>query len=71
MSKEAQTKTIAVVQLEITDSQPYGAEWTAGDIMKRAREGALNTILCLNRTDLRVVGTPKIKMVITEEGSNE
>jgi hypothetical protein len=66
-----QTRTVAVVQLEITDSQSYGAEWTAGDIMKRAREGALNTILCLNRADLRIVGTPKIKMVITEEGGDE
>jgi hypothetical protein len=66
-----QTRTVAVVQLEITDSQSYGAEWTAGDIMKRAREGALNTIRCLNRADLRIVGTPKIKMVITEEGGDE
>lgn len=71
MSKKAQTRTVAVVQLEVTDNQPYGEEWTAADILKRAREGALNTIRCLNRADLRVVGTPKIRMVITEEGGDE
>lgn len=71
MSKGTHTRTIATVQIEIVDTQPYGPEWTAGQIMDRARTGALKTIAELNRSDLCVVGTPKIKMVITEEGGDE
>lgn len=65
MSKTMQTRTIATVQLEIHDNQPYGPEWTAGQIMDRARTGALKTLAELNRANLRIVGTPKVAMVIT------
>jgi hypothetical protein len=61
------TRTIITLQLEVHDSQPYDNSWTAEAIRERATKHALDQIACLNRSDLRVVGQPKVKLVIAED----
>lgn len=67
--RKIQTRTIVTLQLEVHDAQPYDDTWTAGSIHRRATESAMNTIASLNRPDLRVVGDPQVRMVITEGGN--
>lgn len=61
------TRTIITLQLEVHDAQPYENDWTAEAIRERAAKHALDQIACLNRSDLRIVGQPKVKMVIAED----
>jgi hypothetical protein len=70
-----QTTTRVLVTVEVTDLQPWGPECTTAQIYKRSREAALLSVDCAIRGQqqpdrsgsLRVVGTPQIMMVITED----
>lgn len=57
--RKIQTRTVVTLQVEVCDVQPYDDSFTAGTIHARATEQALNTIACLNRPELRVVGKPQ------------
>jgi hypothetical protein len=61
------TRTVVTLQIEVHDGQAYSDLSPAGEIKKSAAERALHQIACLNRDGLRVVGEPRVTMVITED----
>lgn len=67
--RKIQTRTVVTLQVEVHDAQPYDDSYTTGQIYDRAVADAMRTIACLNRSELRVVGSPKVRMVITEGGN--
>lgn len=71
MSKDKlSVRTVVTVDLEVHDTQPWSGDTKAEHIHERAKEAALHTIACLNRAELRVVGNPRVKMVITEDSKS-
>lgn len=55
------------VTLEVTLSQPWGAECNFAVLQKAAKEDALMRIQKLSGSDVRIVGTPKVTAVLVEE----
>lgn len=69
------TTTRVSVTVEVIDMQPWGAETTAGDIYKRAKEhaqlqveNAIRGDLKIDRSGhLRIIGEPTVSLVMTED----
>jgi hypothetical protein len=67
--RKIQTRTVVTVSIEVHTCSRTMTHGPRGSIHRRATESAMNTIACLNRPDLRVVGDPQVRMVITEGGN--
>lgn len=61
------TRTIVTLQIEVHDPQASVETMTAAEIRGRATKLALDEIAKLNRSNLRVVGDPSVRMVIVDD----